>query len=1098
MSWMLKIAAKIAEIIGGKIADVASRKVRKALAGDENKKALARSVKWGVLCMVQEWVDLGIEAPQALEGMLESFFSEPDVTRELGKLLIGDDWNQEELRDIFRECAAEQNLKDDLPLTEGLQVFKAAFVANALTEQAFQESIKTHNILRQTHILQAIRTPVEKLPALLAGIAEQLATERPEQTLNINADNVVSGVQIIINQLTGVTVPADELEAQYLNAFCDQCDALDLSITDEKYTHDAEPAVSLSQVFTRLYLDGVARRSDQSVRDAILGNRKQSSDPQLTADRGKESKPVTAIEAIAAMDRLAITGDPGGGKSTLVNYLFVQLARARLQGHRTVEAVEHWQTPPLLPVRIILRKFARQIPDGLTRGQAGLVWDYIDAMIKGKKGQGCPPEVCDYVRRTLERDGGIVFFDGLDEVGYGDAVSKRQVIKQAVEDFSRQLKKAKIVITSRPYAYRSQDAWRLPESLFPIVHLALFDKQQVKAFAENWYRRVGPTLKGWDDARCDDMAKYFHHAIDTRQRLFSIVQNPLLLTMAVQLHSRDNFLPQKRAELYEKVVMLLLARWENNIVRDSEEVEPEQGTDSILRLRLSAGKLLKAMARVAYECHRKQLASGHSDSDTADISRAELIDQLGEDFGHESAVRIIGYIQYRAGILQGKDDRTCSFMHRTFQEYLAARHVLELGDFDQVIYACLVENMDWWREVFLLMAGGAKTRRACTIRDLVWRLVNNKAHIGDYAGDKEFQGLWLAAQTLWETDFLDECIGGPGVDTPHRDVFDAVHTCLKEGLTADEQLDSARRVEAGRWLGRLGDHRAHVLNVGEMELGEIRAGAFTMGDGKDEDCPEHRCELDYAYRLARYPVTLAQYRQFAEDHGYETERYWAEAAEAKHWRDGKVKFYGDDDWRSGMPALPSRFDYANHPMVNVSWYEGLAYCRWLTDHFRVGKAVNEEVAKLIQEGWRFLLPSEAEWEKAARGTAGKRVYPCGDDIDANRANYGDTGIEATSPVGCFPKDKSACGCLDMTGNVLEWCRNTYADYPYKGDGEKVCQDLGSTRVIRGGSWIDPAQDCRCSYRNWDDPGNRNGGLGFRVALVPSSVARCSERSELLE
>jgi formylglycine-generating enzyme required for sulfatase activity len=1095
---MLTIAAKAAESVAQKITDAASRKIRTFLAGDENKKALARSVKWGVLCMVQELADLDAEAPEALVGTLESFFAEPDVTRELGKLLAGEDWDEAELSDVFAECAADQNLKDDLPFTEGLRVFKAAFLANALTEEAFQEFIKTSNILKQTHILQAIRTAAEKLPALLSAIAERLSTARPEQTLNINADNVVSGVQIIINQLTGITMPPDELEAQYLNAFCDQCDALDLSITDDKYTHDSEPAVGLSQVFTRLYLDGVTRYGDESVKDAVTDSRKRSGDSRPIPDREKESKPVTAIEAIAALDRLAITGQPGGGKSTLVNYLFVQLAQARLQGQTLVESVEHWQGPPLLPVRIILRKFAREIPDDRTTGEAGLVWDYIDTMIKGKKGQNCPPEVCRYVRRTLEQEGGIVLFDGLDEVGYGDAVSKRQVIKQAVQDFAHQLEKAKIVITSRPYAYRSEDTWRLPENLFPVVRLALFNKEQVKTFAWNWYRKVGMTVKGWDEPYCDNMANYFYHAVDTRERLFPIVRNPLLLTMAVQLHSRDNFLPQKRAELYEKVIMLLLARWENNIIRDSEEVEPEQGTDSILRLQLSADKLLKAMARVAYKCHRKQLVSGHSDSDTADISRGELIEELEEDFGYESGARIIAYIQYRAGILQGKDSRTYSFMHRTFQEYLTARHILELDAFDEIIYECLAENIDWWQEVFLLMAGGAKTRRASTIHDLVCWLLKGKAGISDFASVRDFRELWLAGQALWETDYLDECVGGKNTDTPHVDIFEKVHTCLEEALTADEQLDPAQRVEAGHWLARLEDHRADVLGAGQMKFCPIPAGPFSMGDGRDDDCPEHPCDLKYGYRLAQYPVTVAQYRRFDEAAGYGIEKYWKEAADAKGWEAGRIKFWGDEDWRRGMPELPSRFDYANHPMVYVSWYESLAFCRWLTDYVRDGKGADDEIAGLVQKGWRFLLPSEAEWEKGARGAVGKRVYPWGDDIDANRANYSDTGIGATSAVGCFPPRESSCGCSDMAGNVWEWCRNVKADYPYHCDErEQVYGHKGSDRVIRGGSWGDPAGHCRCSYRYWINPDYRYDDLGFRVVLVPSSVAKGSERSELL-
>jgi formylglycine-generating enzyme required for sulfatase activity len=144
-------------------------------------------------------------------------------------------------------------------------------------------------------------------------------------------------------------------------------------------------------------------------------------------------------------------------------------------------------------------------------------------------------------------------------------------------------------------------------------------------------------------------------------------------------------------------------------------------------------------------------------------------------------------------------------------------------------------------------------------------------------------------------------------------------------------------------------------------------------------------------------------------------------------------------------------------VVGVTWYEALAFCRWLT------LALREQGE--LRESEEVMLPSEAHWEKAARGTDGC-IYPWGDEADPNRANYNDTGIGTTSAVGCFPGGTSPYGLEDASGNVLEWC----------GDG----------RVVRGGAFDYVARFVRCAYRDFGDPTTRYGRLGFRVVVSPFS------------
>lgn len=211
-------------------------------------------------------------------------------------------------------------------------------------------------------------------------------------------------------------------------------------------------------------------------------------------------------------------------------------------------------------------------------------------------------------------------------------------------------------------------------------------------------------------------------------------------------------------------------------------------------------------------------------------------------------------------------------------------------------------------------------------------------------------------------------------------------------------LEPSGRVEAGNVLAQLGDPRFDpemwYLPVGE-ELGFVRipGGEFWLGSDKKRD-PEavddelrHRVELS-EYWLARYPLTVAQYRVFAEDTGREL----------------------DDQWRTY-----NKFE--NHPVVEVNWHDAQAYCQWLT-------------GKLQGRGWRITLPTEAQWERAARG-GDERIYPWGDGLDLNKANYGSgrKGIGTTSPVGCYPAVAAPDGVMDMAGNVWEWCADWFDEYP---------------------------------------------------------------------
>ncbi|MFZ1597134.1 MAG: SUMF1/EgtB/PvdO family nonheme iron enzyme, partial [Anaerolineae bacterium] len=308
-----------------------------------------------------------------------------------------------------------------------------------------------------------------------------------------------------------------------------------------------------------------------------------------------------------------------------------------------------------------------------------------------------------------------------------------------------------------------------------------------------------------------------------------------------------------------------------------------------------------------------------------------------------------------------------------------------------------------------------------------------------------------------------------------------------------------------RSLAKLGDPRPDVLTVDGMAFCYVPAGPFTMGEGKEL----HLCDLDYGYWMGRYPVTNAQYAAFVAAGGYKEAGYWSEAAAAGFWREGEFKGRYDSAWRRGPLAYSEPHNLPNHPVVGVSWYEALAFVRWLSGRAR----------QWLPAGWEARLPSEAEWEKAARGgeeipvsavirplgaglaaapgmvrqvnPKSRRIYPWGEEITPERANYDDTGIGATSVVGCFPLGASPYGVQELSGNVWEWTRSLWAQgYPYPSDaqGRARCENLAAgpdeMRVLRGSSYYGNRTSVRCAFPSGSAPLYLARYYGFRVVVSP--------------
>jgi formylglycine-generating enzyme required for sulfatase activity len=252
-----------------------------------------------------------------------------------------------------------------------------------------------------------------------------------------------------------------------------------------------------------------------------------------------------------------------------------------------------------------------------------------------------------------------------------------------------------------------------------------------------------------------------------------------------------------------------------------------------------------------------------------------------------------------------------------------------------------------------------------------------------------------------------------------------------------------------------------------LELVEVPEGPFLMGSsdddpaaGKDEK-PQHELTLP-TYWIGKTPVTNAQFRPFVEGDGYTNPDYWSD--EGWQWRE-------KHDQTQPFLWHDSRWNGAAYPVVRIAWYEAMAYTAWLS----------------AQTGEDYRLPSEAEWEKAARGPDG-RIYPWGNQWEAGRCNSEDAGKQLTTPVGSYPAGASPYGALDMAGNVWEWTSSQYRSYPYDpNDGREDISNPAQKRfTLRGGStWRDRTY-VRCAARDRVNPNFGGGiiGYGLRVLLSP--------------
>ena len=242
---------------------------------------------------------------------------------------------------------------------------------------------------------------------------------------------------------------------------------------------------------------------------------------------------------------------------------------------------------------------------------------------------------------------------------------------------------------------------------------------------------------------------------------------------------------------------------------------------------------------------------------------------------------------------------------------------------------------------------------------------------------------------------------------------------------------------------------------------EIPAGAFLMGTSqenaryeRDSETPQMQIQINHPYKIGKYPVTVAEYAYAVQAQAVEEPEACVDGLEIHNYT-----------WKYQL-------QFPLHPVIGVNWFQAKMYCVWLTE--------------LTGKEWR--LPSEAEWEKAARGTDGRK-YPWGNEWDDTKANSLQKGSLGLTPVYQYPEGASPYGVMDMVANADQWCNTMYKRYPYDAEDGRETQQIVSQDprsdslaiVLRGGSWMG-GSGCRCAQRIRQQP-IISASHGFRLVYT---------------
>jgi formylglycine-generating enzyme required for sulfatase activity len=742
------------------------------------------------------------------------------------------------------------------------------------------------------------------------------------------------------------------------------------------------------------------------------------------------------------LPRLVVLGDPGSGKSTFVKMIARSAAIDWME-----KSTEPTLGTQLIPVILILRELVEELQTlDPTHPDKDLVLSQFKALMeKALKRFGIEGFENGFLRYLRDQPT-LLIFDGMDEVPQNLRQMARIWVETVVGDYHPE----KVILTCRSRSYFKEAVL----TGYPSFKIEPFNEDQIEKFTKAWYRTKQELRLNEQESRAED----FFQRVKADENLFEMATNPLLLTQMAVLHQRDTRLPDQRVKLYEEIVQLLLYRWQDHSGAHFKM------SDELAKLMKESDKVRLSLEHLAFTIHRT--AKGEEEAtDLKRITALEILNQQFQSYG--LAEEFLRYLDQRSGLLQGKGGTTrqadtYTFPHRTFQEYLAGCFLNRQNQHAKLrLLAEIAGEGDFWDVVFQLSI----EERVHIGKDP--NLVDLAADLCTYCEETSENGHRMVYWSALLANLLgEETIQAFDDPTLNIAVGSEYLSTLREKLlrvSTGISLTPIERAEAADALDGLGYVPEDLYTFVEIP-GDDKVPTFWMG---------------------KYPVTNRQYARFLTPENFLDKSLWMDlpdldakgqqqgnlADEAWLWLQNELK---DKDVLTPRHWERSRFGQERPcaPVVGVSWYEAMAYARWMQ---RQWDQLQEAIQNQRIKPGLICLPVDIEWEKAAGGTDNDRYAwnGPGESTDRERltnfSNIEESGIGRTTPVWTYPQGQSfPYGLFDMTGNVWEWQAN-----------RKINTGI---RVLRGGSFDFYHSLARCAHRYGHYIYLKRGDVGFRLCM----------------
>jgi formylglycine-generating enzyme required for sulfatase activity len=853
-----------------------------------------------------------------------------------------------------------------------------------------------------------------------------------EKTLNRLPESQEPQRLVISNRISTANNEISDLERRQANDADMQVDMSPLRDVERRHIDSViRRYSSIAGVYGDLTIQGQTQRSGKRLTAAAshfidLHHEVYKS---LTHSTDEESQTTFRVDTfgelfdrvVADNPRIALIGDPGSGKSTTLGRLAYEFARRIRQSGKGI-------VPILLDLAAMPAD--KTFADALTTAT--------------EEALGA---------RTPNRRETILVIDGLNETSHA-------TVGQIVE-WLHANSRVRVIIACRKFDYLDRT---LPLRRIDILPL---DVGQVRAFIGQFledpndrdrlfWGLAGPetnsvwrwfkhndALPTFDNFWYGSIGNAYSYEIERKRivdlqdaalgnallpGVLEVVRNPFLLYVSIIAYLNDENLPTSRTELLRTFTSIMLERgtWSGSGIYDqrysARSVAAVECAESLLR-------------DLAFEITRDGFSTGIEEGWLDAFLRARLRAEKARDFLEEAR---------RSGILEWTKDKppTVRFRHQLIQEYFASVKLGEMLDSGAEAQDFWPADTWWevtpWDEVALFLAGSKRDATSIVV--------------------------WL---TPVNPSLAFRCSQLPGAFVAETALQD-----LYEPAPRAKQCPRAR-ARWGRILSAASDPRPGVtLGLGEIpdiDWLRVPAGSYTVG-GDDAlrelglYVPPTTVIFECDYFIGRYAVTYAQFEAFVLD-GYANDKYWT--SEGLAWRGDQEhpRLWNDPQYRFG-----------NHPVVGVTWYECIAFTRWLS-----AKVANPEAP-----AWEISLPTDAEWEVACRYPDGRK-YAWGDVYTPGIANIDETYqgysigpyfLRQTTAVGLYEDGKSALGAYDMCGNVWEWSLSTW-DEPYLAAHE-ISLSGTDHRVVKGNSWYNGVRFASAAAHDCLDPDLGVNDTGLRL------------------